>query len=223
MNRIKEFRVRAGLSMEALATRVNTTAPTINKLEKGHRRLNTEWMDRLAVALGCKPADLIAEASPSHREPSTSSLAEERCVQGYDYATILIPSYDLALSAGPGTWCETDPVPMWSEPFDPRWLRRITASPAGNLFLVSVSGDSMEPTLHDGDHILIDRTENAIRRDGVYAMRFHDHLLVKRVTIDVRSGRVTISSDNSRYDSYRDVDGGELNIVGRIIWVGRKL
>ena len=58
-NRLKELRDLAGLSMQALADRVGTTAPQINKLEKGERRLTLDWMTRLASALGIEPKDLL--------------------------------------------------------------------------------------------------------------------------------------------------------------------
>src|SRR5689334_23641584 len=58
-NRIREFRQRAGLSMQALADRAGTSAPQINKLEKGERRLTVDWMVRLGRALGVDPTDLL--------------------------------------------------------------------------------------------------------------------------------------------------------------------
>src|SRR5258708_26172275 len=58
-NRIRGFRERAGLSMQALAERAGTSAPQINKLEKGDRKLTVDWMIRLGRALGVDPKDLM--------------------------------------------------------------------------------------------------------------------------------------------------------------------
>jgi transcriptional regulator with XRE-family HTH domain len=58
-NRIRAFRERAGLSMQALAERAGTSAPQINKLEKGDRKLTVDWMIRLGRALGVDPKDLM--------------------------------------------------------------------------------------------------------------------------------------------------------------------
>ncbi|HEV2678168.1 MAG TPA: helix-turn-helix domain-containing protein [Aliidongia sp.] len=65
-NRLREFREQASLSMQALATRVGTTAPQINKLEKGERRLTLDWMTRLATALGIEAKDLLPPTAESH-------------------------------------------------------------------------------------------------------------------------------------------------------------
>jgi transcriptional regulator with XRE-family HTH domain len=79
-NRLREFRDLAGLSMQALADRVGTTAPQINKLEKGERRLTLDWMTRLSVALGIEPKDLLP-APPKPRaappSPGTALLGGE--------------------------------------------------------------------------------------------------------------------------------------------------
>ena len=63
-NRIREFRKAKEWSLQALAERAGTTRQQIDKLEKGERRLTQEWMERLAAALGCKPADLIDQSAP---------------------------------------------------------------------------------------------------------------------------------------------------------------
>ena len=62
-NRIKEWRLRRGLSMQALAERADTSRQQIHKLERGERRLTEEWMRRIANILGLRtgrPADSAA-------------------------------------------------------------------------------------------------------------------------------------------------------------------
>jgi transcriptional regulator with XRE-family HTH domain len=65
MNRIKYWRDRRGYSMQQLAERVDpeTTASTINKLEKGQQKLTQGWMMRLAEALGIEQRDLLEEGA----------------------------------------------------------------------------------------------------------------------------------------------------------------
>lgn len=74
MNKIKDLRDARGWSMQRLADACSppTTASQINKLEKGRIRLTVEWMQRLADALECHPADLLdggpAALTPGERE-----------------------------------------------------------------------------------------------------------------------------------------------------------
>lgn len=60
MNRIKELREAAGLTLVQLAQRVGTADSTISRLGHGERKLTVEWMQRISEALGVSPTDLIA-------------------------------------------------------------------------------------------------------------------------------------------------------------------
>jgi transcriptional regulator with XRE-family HTH domain len=51
-NRIKEHRERLGWSQELLAEKAGTTYQQISRLERGERKLHTEWMGKLSSALG---------------------------------------------------------------------------------------------------------------------------------------------------------------------------
>lgn len=61
-NRIRELRRAKGLSLKQLAELAGTTHQTVQRLETGERRLSQQWMERLASALGIKPADLLPRA-----------------------------------------------------------------------------------------------------------------------------------------------------------------
>lgn len=78
-NRIAEWRTKRGWKQSELADAVGTSPSQINKLESGDRKLTQKWLDRLAVALDCLPAELLPEAS---YRPYLSS-AEERILNLY--------------------------------------------------------------------------------------------------------------------------------------------
>ena len=60
MNRIRELREAAGLSVKELAEQTDTSQQQIRRLESSLRRLTMDWMRRIAEALQCDPAELIA-------------------------------------------------------------------------------------------------------------------------------------------------------------------
>lgn len=62
-NRLSAIRKSRHLSMEKLAEMVDTSRGQIYQLESGKRRLTKEWMERLAVALRCRPSELIEDVS----------------------------------------------------------------------------------------------------------------------------------------------------------------
>lgn len=63
-NRIREIREKTGMTLQQVADLVGTDRSQVNRLERGERRLTTEWLERLAGAFGCTPADLLAQSSP---------------------------------------------------------------------------------------------------------------------------------------------------------------
>lgn len=136
---------------------------------------------------------------------------------------VLVPRYDLEASAGPGS-LDPEERPAAFMGFDPKWLQSVCASEADHLSIIRVRGDSMLPTLSDGDDIMVDQSQNGRRvRDGVYVLRQDDTLLVKRIAVSPASKKATISSDNAAYPSWPDCALDDLDIVGRVVWAGRRM
>jgi Peptidase S24-like len=135
---------------------------------------------------------------------------------------VLVPRLSIGASAGPGGLME-DERPQSEIGFDPRWLRSL-GSKGQSLSLIQVAGDSMTPTLGDGDDIMVDRDDGADRvRDGIYVLRVDDVLIVKRLSVNPLAKRLAIKSDNPAYPDWTDTDPADVNVIGRVIWAGRKL
>ncbi len=135
---------------------------------------------------------------------------------------IMIPSYDIRASAGFGAFVERE----WTDnfmPFQNRFLNSLTQSNPDNLSILTVSGDSMIPTLSDGDCILVDTLETTLKRDGIYVIRNDETLSVKRISVNPSTGLLAIKSDNPLYETWPDCKPSDINIIGRVIWVGRNL
>lgn len=63
---------------------------------------------------------------------------------------------------------------------------------------IQVDGDSMEPTLRDGDYVLIDENIN-FGTNGIYAIQYGGQILIKRLQFKM-DGTIIIISDNDKYD-----------------------
>jgi hypothetical protein len=126
-------------------------------------------------------------------------------------------------SAGPGAVTDSERSHPYFG-FDERWLRSLSGSPAEDLSIIRVEGDSMAPTLNDGDDILVDRAgcKEALR-DGIYVLRVDDSLLVKRLAIHPLGRSVTVQSDNPAYPDWPDCGLDDVHCIGRVIWAGRKI
>ena len=82
----------------------------------------------------------------------------------------------------------------------------------------------MEPTLHDGDEVMVDLADGQSRlRDGIYVLRLDDSLMVKRLARQPSGRGISIRSDNPDYPSWQDINPSRIDIVGRVLWFGRTL
>lgn len=108
--------------------------------------------------------------------------------------------------------------------FSKVWLRHSFGVSLDDLRLVNVVGDGMEPTLRNGDIVLIDLSRTAPTPPGIFVMFDGFGLAAKRLQyLSVGSSPVVrIFSDNSRYVAFdRPLD--EVKIIGRVRWSGRHL
>lgn len=174
------------------------------------RRLAEQDRARIAAYLGVSEAMLGGPAS------RVATPARSR-----GPGMILVPKLAIGASAGAGASIDGEPV-EGEVAFDPKWLRDLGAD-ARALSIIRVEGDSMAPTLNDGDDILVDGGDAASRmRDGIYVLRMDDVLMVKRVA-RAPQGRISVISDNPQYPSYPDLPMAAVRLVGRVVWTGRRV
>lgn len=110
--------------------------------------------------------------------------------------------------------------------FRDSWIRAELGMQPRDLCLIRVAGDSMEPTLRSGDAILVDRRAARPDRDGIYILRMHGMLLVKRLQA-LPGAKLRVISDNPAFASFEvaldELDGGALAVIGRVVWIGRRM
>ena len=175
------------------------------------KRLSEGDRQTLARYFGISDAELGAPGI----DHAGNALGESRLIS--------VPRLNVDASAGPGAFNDAENTSAQIA-FDERWLRRLSRSRASDLSVIKVQGDSMTPTLSDGDDILVDAGDSVDRlRDGIYVLRRDDALLVKRIAPSPASRRIIIKSDNASYPSWPDCAIGEVDIIGRVVWVGRRL
>jgi len=138
-------------------------------------------------------------------------------------APVVVPLLDVGASAGAGAAVDGERARAHVA-FDPAWLRKVASGGPSGLSVIRVEGDSMLPTLADGDEILVDRCDGRQRlRDGIYVLRLEGALMVKRLAFNPVNRSVTIRSDNEAYPSWSDCDPAAVELVGRAVWMGRRL
>ncbi len=138
-------------------------------------------------------------------------------IAGDDFAAI--PRYDAQLAAGNGVANHAD-LPAGIIAFRRDWLDRANISP-GHAMVLGVRGDSMAPTLSDGDLVLIDRRRQMPRDRRIYALIGPDgEARVKRV--ERLPDTLLLHSDNAGWPTelIPATDANRIRILGEVVWWG---
>lgn len=136
---------------------------------------------------------------------------------------ILVPHYQVDASAGNGTLVHSEQIVDYLA-FKADWVRNTLGVAQKDLALISVKGDSMEPVLSNEDLILVDMRRSHVEDNAIYVLRLNGSLLVKRIQHKL-DGSLYVMSDNPRYETeVVSADrSGDLNVLGRVVWSGRRM
>lgn len=154
--------------------------------------------------------------------PRDSVGAERTTIDDTDFAQV--PVYEAALAAGCGVFNQSEEM-VGHLAFRRAWLHKIGVSVA-NAVLARAEGESMSPTIHDGDMMLIDRSRAELpkvprgqkdkRPAPVYAILDEGVARVKRIEI-VPGGTIALLSDNPSFvPEFRPA--GSVSVIGRVVW-----
>ena len=164
--------------------------------------------DRLETYIRAQaPVQAIAESRPGYG-PSNYGTSDRSPVRLLEFAS--------AAGVGAEVYDETPVGLLW---FRNDWLQSHSIDPEQSN-IISVRGESMEPTLPDGCSILVDRKRREPHEDRIYVMRTEEGLVVKRVGKDPE-GNWQIESDNEDWEAVPWSNATE--IIGEVRWLGRTL
>lgn len=194
-----------GLSQRELAERAGLSTVAVHKLVSGKAESSRKLVE-IAEVLGCTP-EWLQKGFMTPLAPDTG------------YAQI--PVFDVALAAGSGTHIDMERVTDWV-PISREWIQDQQFT-KDRLVVVTVSGDSMTPRLHDGDMLLVNTAEKQPVSGNIYAIAVDNELRVKRL-MKRMDGSWIISSDNKSNPAYQDEtishhNFEQLRIIGRAVKV----
>lgn len=196
---------RLGVSQRDLAGKIGVAENKISKIRSGTRRIGAQEY-RLAMQF----LDEV-ELKGGHL-PDVSQLGPE---PDRDY----LPIHVLQPSTGASGPDADRKIALF-----PRGLieDELRAKPS-DLMLIEARGESMAPDFLHGDQILVDLRDRNPVQPGPFAVRDQDGHVVKLVErVAQETKRYRVFHANERYSSY-EVDEDDLIIIGRPVWVGRRL
>ena len=209
--RLSDSMQDAGINAQELSKRANVTHTSVSYWLSGRNKgMRAETAQRVANALGVSATWLAT--GEGDRSDKVVVFPEEDCV--------LLPVLGLRASAGYGE------TPCWEDMEEtgekiPRlrvWFHAHHLNPDSCCFL-KVKGDSMSPTIWDGDLILVNRAyQSAILSGKVYAFFIDGDIRVKRL-IQKLNGNLILRSDNPDFpeEELPAEERDRFKMIGRVV------
>ncbi|MEV5031609.1 helix-turn-helix transcriptional regulator [Sphingobium sp. LMC3-1-1.1] len=218
-NFVSAWRKHRNLSQDEAAEAIGTTKSMYGKLERGERTLDTDWLDKMGRAFRCEPYQIIA-AAPGHEPNDRTSASLEDVAAEHNLA--FVEEIDLALGMGATYLDGSQPEVLGLVPFKQDWLHGLYDGPLDKLKVVRGRGDSMEPTIREGDTILIDTSQRRLDdQDRIWAVAYGELGMIRRIKATPR-GTWLLIPDNKVVNPDEATDG-EATLLGRVIWIGRRI
>lgn len=216
-DRLREVRVQSALNVSELSRMIGVPYKSISNYEKGERKPTVEYLALISEHLGVNTEWLLFGKGPMFITEE-SNKKYDLCSSDYAY----IPIYDIRAAAGHGCIVDQETV-IDHFAFKLDWFNNNICGSKKDLVIFTAHGESMEPTIKNGDLIMIDTSDKRIR-DGIFVIRFDDTLLVKRLSL-MPKDMLQIKSDNPDHPTYevslKDLDS--FGVIGKVVWHGKSV
>lgn len=198
-------KLRGGSSRNSFGDQIGVSGSAVAKYENGDAMPAFDVAARIA-RFGGVSMDWLIGAS---EDPGGSGDLQE------------IARFDVQASAGNGV-AVLEEQPNGHLRISAEWIARIAPKNA-RLGVIDIVGDSMWPTLLDGDLVVVNfdaSTSRHLTGGGIFVFTVGEELYVKRMLL--HNGQLTAVSDNPEYAAMSfnlADDRQDVQIHGKIIWV----
>ena len=210
-----------GGNQSEMARYIGVSPQAVQKWVAGESEPRGKNLDLAAEFLGVTPAHLkfgiVLDQHPGDAVAIPPGMMRVRAVGDDDPGMTQIMKVTLKVQAGI-TGFRVEPEhhdgKTMSVPTD--WVinERFVAS---DLLAIGVRGESMEPSLYDGDVIVVNTGDKKLVDGSVYAINYEGEVVVKRLTRD--AGMWWLSSDNADQRKYHRklCKGAECIVIGKVV------
>ena len=182
--------------------------------------------ETLAEMLGCDPSELRHDVVPKRRPMKRKPPRMPAKLPGAPVA--VIPEVRVEVSAGAGALARefVSETALWHWPEN--MIRYEAGAEPGDLRILRVRGNSMEPELRDGDRIVVDVSrrlpatgETFVLWDGIGLVVKHVEVVRGDAVDDDDPPRLRLISANPDYAPYSCL-AQDAHILGKAVWVVRR-
>ncbi|QOW46477.1 MULTISPECIES: S24 family peptidase [Acinetobacter] len=227
-DRVRQCRKQKGWSQIKLAKEAQVTQATISHIENNSSD-QSKFLPQLAKALSVSVDFLLS--GQEYIDRKKGNLDDFIVVNGGKKGQapnsdeyVLIPKFDVAGSCGSGSiidHVDVDGGLVFSE----NWIKSQNLN-IEKLVVIHAIGDSMYPSVEDGQVLLVDTSDTIPKNSKIYFLCIDGEYYIKRL-INMITHWV-IRSDNPDKNQYPDIEISSdkihaIQIEGRVCWKGGTL
>lgn len=215
--RIKQARELRGVTVKELAAAVGLGASTLYDIERGDQESTTK-LGAIAEYLDVRYPWLERGAGPMEVDPKEEGT---RGIEPGRFEFVdRVRGPHLSAGSGEVIW-DYEEVDR-SHAFQADWIKGQGWNPR-RLKLFEIRGNSMDPTLKDGDTAMVNLAAREVRSGEVYALVTDDGLRAKR--LHRRGGIIWMHSDNPDQLKYppEPITDQNAAVIGEIVWKAGRL
>lgn len=200
---LKAARKRANLTQEAIAERMGVSVPQVSRWENGRDGIPSQRLSALAKAYQANLDELLGTD------------------EGDQIPAVMVELLPTIVGAGGGGTGDGD---YRSVAFSRGLIEEELRVDPNDLLAVIVEGDSMKPEFLPGDQLLIDRRKTSIAQPGAFCLWDGDGYVIKYLEKVYASDPplIHVMSENPRYSASKRL-ADEIQVMGRVIWFGRRV
>lgn len=225
-DRVRNARTQKGWSQKQLASAASVSQVTISNIENNNTESSKNIPD-VAKALGTSVEYLISGHEYIMRQVGkledfvvVGKDGEDAIPKPEEY--VLVPQFDVHGSCGGGAIIDTIEV-KGGLVFSKRWLKEHALPTGEDLRVIYAKGESMYPTIEDGQVLLINPHDLQPKSNKVYFICIDEQYYVKRLINMVTHW--VIRSDNADKNTWPDItltseQLKHIEIEGRVVWRG---
>lgn len=198
---LQEIRQLRNLSQEQLAFESELDRTYISQLERGKKMPTIQTLFSLSASLGVSPEEIIAQI---HRH-------DGQWLKEPTGLNVALPIYATQVSCG-------QPISQDHRVEEVLPIQDLIVKNPGETFFVKASGDSMNPTISEGDYLVVDKGPSP-QSGQIILAQVNNEFTVKRY-YPTKEG-VKLKSDNPHFADIFITDEQAFLVCGCVIAVIR--
>lgn len=195
--RVVEAREKLGYGQAEFATKIELAAQSLSRYEKNKVKPSVDFITKLTDLFSINANWLLTgQGEILLQDEKKTTVLQDKSISKDVVSINFYP--DIYAAAGYGAINEYDSKPQLMT-FDRKFLDQfLNVRSFDRLDIIRVVGDSMEPFIHNGEYVIVERSTEAYNGETIIA-NIDGQVYIKRFQADPLKRWIKLISDNNLY------------------------